>query len=204
MRKYIFTSIAILAFCSLLAQNEKIDLPCINQNNWYVGGKTKLSFTSQNYLNDEKIKTSMFRFSPDIGYFPIDRWGIDLSPAFETQTTEYPGVPKQKYNEFSVGLGTRYYLMPNKQNTNFFVHAGYEFGSYKYENDNDRTGFNSFNAGASFVCFKNRHVGLEIGLDYASKKYEGEEERINRIGLCAGLQIHLDPCGKGNRKVELQ
>jgi len=204
MRKYLFTSIAILAFFSVWAQNEKIDLPCIDQNNWYVGGKTKLSFTSQNYLNDEKIKTSMFRFSPDIGYFPIDRWGIDLSPSFETQTTEFPSLPKQKYNEFSLGLGTRYYLMPNKQNTNFFVHGGFEFGSYKYENDNDRTGFNSFNAGASFVYFKNRHVGLEIGLDYGSKKYEGEDDRISSIGLCAGLQIHLDPCGKGNRRIEVQ
>ena len=202
MRKILFFSTALLILSSIVnAQDkEKLDLPCINQNNWYVGGKTKLNFTSQNYLNDEKIKTSMFRFSPTIGYFVADRWGVDFSPSFESQSTEYPNLPKEKYNEFSLGLGSRYYLMPNKQNTNFFVHAGFEFGSYKSDNYDERFGFNSYNAGASFVYFKNRHVGLEIGLDYRSKKYEEEDDRISSIGLCAGLQIHLDPCGGGQKK----
>ena len=204
MKKYLFTTMALLACAALNAQNDGLDLlPRINANNWYVGGKTKLSFSSQNYL-DDKIKETMFRFSPNIGYFPIDRWGVSLSPAFETQTNEYPNLPELKYNEFSLGLETRYYLLPNKQHTNFFVSGGYELGSYKYDSDDDRTGFNRFNIGASFVYFKNPHVGLELGFEYGSKKYENEDERINRFGLCAGLQIHLDPCGKGNRRVEAQ
>lgn len=204
MRKYLFITTALIAFGSLQAQNDDLDLlPRINATNWYVGGKTKLSFSSQNYL-DDKIKETMFRFSPNIGYFPIDRWGVSLSPGFETQTNEYPNLPKVKYNEFSLGLETRYYLLPNKQNTNFFVSGGYELGSYKYESDDERTGFNRFNLGASFVYFKNPHVGLELGVEYGSKKYEDEDERINRFGLCAGLQIHLDPCGKRNRRIEVQ
>jgi hypothetical protein len=202
MRKYVFSAIAVLAFWNINAQDEKLDLfPRINQNNWYVGGKTKLSFSSQEYAGD-KIKESSFRFNPNIGYFPIDRWGISLSPGYETQTTEYPNMPESKYNEFSLGLETRYYLMPNKQNTNFFLSAGYNVGSYKYDNDPERTSFNRYNFGASFVYFKNPHVGLEIGFDYGSRKYE-EEERINRFGLCAGLQIHLDPCGR-NRRIEAE
>ena len=165
MKKYLFTTMALLACAALNAQNEGLDLlPRINANNWYVGGKTKLSFSSQNYL-DDKIKETMFRFSPNIGYFPIDRWGVSLSPAFETQTNEYPNLPELKYNEFSLGLETRYYLLPNKQHTNFFVSGGYELGSYKYDSDDDRTGFNRFNIGASFVYFKNPHVGLELGIE---------------------------------------
>lgn len=52
------------------------------------------------------------------------------------------------------------------------------------------------------MYFINGHVGLDTGFDYNSKKYKDEDERMNRFGLCAGLQIHLDPYGGGqNRRV---
>lgn len=170
-------------------------LPRINKNDWMLGGRGKLSFSSQNYINDEKIKETSFRLSPRIGYFVADRWAIGLSPSFEAGSTEIPSYGKDKYNELGLGINSRYYLMENKNKTNFFAEAGYSFGGAQF-NDDDRIGVNGYNLGLNFVYFKNPFVALELGFEYGSKKYEDEDERINKFGLCAGLQIHLDPCGR--------
>ncbi len=46
------------------------------------------------------------------------------------------------------------------------------------------------------ALFLNRNVAVEIGFDYSSFKYEDEDDRSSRFGLCAGFQVYLDPCSK--------
>ena len=59
------------------------------------------------------------------------------------------------------------------------------------EDDDDRISYNSYNLGLSMACFLNKHISLELGVEYSSKKYEDEDSRVNRIGLCAGFQMHF-------------
>jgi len=183
-------TLAVLAIGSLTALHAQIDA-----HQWLVGGKTKLSFTSQDFMGD-KIKETDFRFRPNVGFFPVDKWAVGVNLDFEASSYEYPGSPKQKYNEIGAGLFTRYYFLDKTKKTNLFAEAGFNVGGYKYDTDDERTNYNKLNIGVSTAIFLNRHVALEIGVDYSTRKWEDEDERINRFGLCGGFQIHLDPCRK--------
>lgn len=189
-------TLAVLGICCLTAAFTQI-----NAHQWLVGGKGKLSFTSQDYLND-KIKESTFRLSPNIGYFPKDKWAIGINLDFESSTYEFPGNNKEKYNEIGAGIFSRYYFLDKIRKTNIFVDGGYNIGGYKYDTDDERTNYNKFMLGLAAAFFINQHVAFELGIDYSSRKWEDENERINRFGLCGGFQIHLDPCVKVVRPKE--
>jgi outer membrane protein assembly factor BamA len=186
-------TLALMALCFATFSYAQPPYP-IQKGNFLGGGKGKLSFSSQDYLG-EKLKETNFMIRPSLGYFPADQWALGLNLNFESSKVKLDDTELGKSNELGAGLWTRYYFLPETKKTNFFGEAGFNFGGAK-EDDDDRISYNSYNLGLSMAHFINGHIALELGLDYSSKKYEDEDERLNRFGLCAGFQMHFDPCNK--------
>ena len=161
----------------------------IQKGDFLGGGKGKLSFSSQDYFG-EKYKETNFMLRPNLGYFVMDQWALGLNLNFESTKIKLDNTEIGKSNEFGAGLWTRYYILPETKRTNFFGEAGYNIGGYK-DDDQERINYNSYNLGFSMAHFMNAHIAFELGFDFSSKKYEDEDERINRFGLCAGFQMHF-------------
>lgn len=187
--KKILLPVAVL-FCTstILAQPDK--------GTWLLGGRSGFSSSSQDYFGD-KIKQTDFRLGPRLGYFVRDQLAVTLNPGFEAQTYQFGNSPKQKYNEFDVGAGLQYYFLPPERKFNVYAEAGYMLGSYK-EDDDERVGYGKYHLGAGGMCFINQHVAFDFGIGYGSKKYENEDERINRISITTGFQIFIDCLHKKN------
>ena len=167
----------------------------ISQGNFLGGGKGKLSFTSQKYLNDQKLKDTKVHLRPDFGYFPIDNWAIGANLNFESTKSKIDDQEIDKSNDVGAGIWSRYYILPKTHRMNVFGEAGFNFGGSKFDDD-DRISYNSFNLGVSMAYFVNSFIAFELGVEYASKKWEDEDERINRVALCGGFQMHFGPCTK--------
>ncbi len=197
MKKIVFAFTLLCFSTILLAQTT---YPIV-KGSWLAGGKTKLAFSSEPYIGDEKIKTTSFRFSPNIGHFIADQWAIGGKLDFETSSTKFGNMDPEKYNDMGLGIFTRYYFLEATQRTNFFGEAGFSIGSYKYDDDEERNGYNNFNLALAMALFLNRNVAIEIGFDYSSFKYEDEDDRSSRFGLCAGFQAYLDPCSKSKARL---
>ncbi len=106
--KKIVLAVAVLCYSSSLLSQTTY---AIEKGSWLAGGKTKLSFTSEPYFNNEKIKTSSFRFSPNLGYFVADQWAIGGKLDFETSSTKFGNMDPEKYNDIGLGIMTRYYFL---------------------------------------------------------------------------------------------
>ncbi len=197
MKKIVFVFSLLCCSSGLLAQT----IYAIEKGSFLAGGKTKLAFSSQPYIGDEKIKTTSFRFSPNLGYFVADQWAIGGKLDFETSSTKFGNMDPEKYNDMGIGVFSRYYFLPATHQTNFFGEAGFSIGSYKYDDDEERSGYNNFNLSLATAIFLNRNVALEFGLDYSSFKYEDEDDRSSRFGICGGFQVYLDPCSKNRARV---
>jgi hypothetical protein len=165
----------------------------IQKGNFLGGGKGKLSFSSQEYL-DEKYKETHIMLRPSFGYFLMDGWAVGINLDMESTKIKLGSDEIGNSNDLGAGLWTHYYFLPAIKKINFFGEAGFNMGGYK-EDDDDRIGYNCYNFGLSMACFLNKHVALEIGVEYSSKKYEDEDSRVNRVGLCAGFQIHFSTLG---------
>jgi hypothetical protein len=192
MKKFL---LAIFIF-SCIAETIAQEFDYVGEGRFLAGGKGSLKFDRWEYLAGENAKETSVRFSPNFGYFFINKWAAGVNLDFESSSTKYPNqTDKDTYNEVGIGLFTRYYLCPVKSRKTFFGEAGFNVGGYKY-NDQDRINYNSFFLGAAFACFINRYIALELGLEYRSHKYEDEDERSTRFGLCAGFQMMFGPCGR--------
>ena len=181
-------TLTLAVICSVLVSHAQ-EAYLIQKGNFLGGGKGKLTFSSQDYLG-EKYKETHFMIRPSIGYFIINQWAVGLNLDVETTTIKLDDDKLGKSNDMGAGIWTRYYVLPAIKKINFFGEAGFNMGGVK-EDDDDRINYNSINLGFSMACFLNRNVALELGVEYSTKKYEDEDEPINRFGLCAGFQIHF-------------
>ena len=185
MKKITLILLVIFICASSFAQAPYL----IQKGNFLGGGKGKLTFSSQDYLG-EKYKETHIMLRPNFGYFVIDQLAIGLNLDVESTQIKLGSDEIGKTNDLGAGLWTRYYALPATKKINFFGEGGINMGGYK-EDDDDRISYNSYNLGLSMACFLNKHISLELGVEYSSKKYEDEDSRVNRIGLCAGFQMHF-------------
>lgn len=152
----------------------------IQKNDWLIGGSTKFS---SNKTAD--IKTSMFEFSPNAGYFFANNFAGGLrSDINSVKLEDEDAVSNVLFSPF-----LRYYFLPSDSKVNIMLDGSFGFGSTSAAGDTkSQSGF-GFVAGPAI--FLNKHTALEFTLGYNSIKFEDDPDRSNTFTVGVGFQVHL-------------
>jgi hypothetical protein len=170
MKKTLFGVVLMIVGFSASAQ--------ISKNQWLVGGIA--GFESAKFAG---VKASIINFSPNAGYFFIDKLAGGLRMEFARAKAE----GEDAVSALLVAPFARYYFLPAKDSKlNIFADASYGFGSEA------KSSINQFAIQAGPAVFLGPNTALEFTLFYKSKGGEDfDEERLNSFGLNIGFQIHL-------------
>ena len=167
--------LSILLITTVLFSNAQI-----SQNNWMVGGS--FTFTSSEVMD---ITTNTTLFSPNIGYFFVDRFAGGIKGNLSALKMEGEDV----MSSFMFGPYLRYYLLKNDKDFNLHFDGSYMFGATKAAGETFNQ--NGYELAVTPMVFLNKHTALELRVSYGSVDTEGETERTNTFGLGVGFQIHL-------------
>ena len=172
MKKLLLFVLLITTTCIANAQ--------INKNNWMVGGS--FAFSSSEVMD---ITTKTTLFSPNLGYFFLDRFAGGIKGNLSALKMEGDEV----LSTSMFGPYVRYYLLKNEANFNMHLEGNYMFGATKAAGET----FNQdgYELAVTPMVFLNKHTALEMRVSYGSVNTEGETERTNTFGLGIGFQIHL-------------
>ena len=173
--------LSILLITTVLFSNAQI-----SQNNWMVGGS--FAFTSSEVMD---ITTKTTLFSPNIGYFFVDRFAGGIKGNLSALKMEGEDVMSSSM----FGPYLRYYLFKNDKDFNLHFDGSYMFGATKAAGETFNQ--NGYELAVTPMVFLNKHTALELRVSYGSVDTEGETERTNTFGLGVGFQIHL---GGGDTK----
>lgn len=152
----------------------------VQKNDWLIGGSTK--FSSNKTAN---LKTSMFEFSPNAGYFFANNFAGGLRSGINSVKLEdEDAVSSVLFSPF-----LRYYFLPSDNKVNIMLDGSFGFGSTSAVGDTkSQSGF-GFAAGPAI--FLNKHTALEFTLGYNSIKSEDDPDRSNTFTVGVGFQVHL-------------
>lgn len=155
----------------------------VTMGNLITGGT--VAFQSTEYTESDN-NVDIFIFTPNVGYFFMDRLAGGIRANFSKLTEE-----GSDYSDISGGPFVRYYFLPAAKRTNIFLDGSFLFGREKFENfpSENKTEF-GFAAGPAF--FLNPHVAMEAMVTWRSLKYEDDGGRYNTFGIAVGFQIHLN------------
>ena len=167
--------LSILLITTVLFSNAQI-----SQNNWMVGGS--FAFTSSEVMD---ITTKTTLFSPNIGYFFVDRFAGGIKGNLSALKMEGEDVMSSSM----FGPYLRYYLFTNDKDFNLHFDGSYMFGATKAAGETFNQ--NGYELAVTPMVFLNKHTALELRVSYGSVDTEGETERTNTFGLGVGFQIHL-------------
>jgi len=152
----------------------------VQKNDWLIGGSTKFS---SNKTAD--LKTTMFEFSPNAGYFFVNNFAAGLRAGINSVKLE--GTDAVSSSLFSPFL--RYYFLPAANKVNFMLDGSFGVGSTSAAGETISQ--NGFGFAAGPAIFLNKHTALEFTLGYNSIKYEADPDRSNTFTLGVGFQVHL-------------
>lgn len=168
-------SIALLFFGLIGSLNAQI-----MKNDWLLGGGIKFA---SNKVAD--IKTSMFEFSPNAGYFFVNNFAGGLRADINSVKLE----DEDAVTSTLISPFLRYYFLPGDNKVNIMLDGSFGFGSTSGLGETkSQSGF-GFAAGPAI--FLNKHAALEFTLGYNSIKYEDDPDRSNTFTVGLGFQIHL-------------
>ena len=165
--------LSILLITTVLFSNAQI-----SQNNWMVGGS--FAFTSSEVMD---ITTKTTLFSPNIGYFFVDRFAGGIKGNLSALKMEGEDVMSSSM----FGPYLRYYLLKNDKDFNLHFDGSYMFGATKAAGETFNQ--NGYELAVTPMVFLNKHTALELRVSYGSVDTEGETERTNTFGLGVGFQI---------------
>lgn len=172
MKKFL---LSFLLITTVLFSNAQI-----SQNNWMVGGS--FAFTSSEAMD---ITTKTTLFSPNIGYFFVDRFAGGIKGNLSALKMEGEDVMSSSM----FGPYLRYYLLKNDKDFNLHFDGSYMFGATKAAGETFNQ--NGYELAVTPMVFLNKHTALELRVSYGSVDTEGETEWTNTFGLGIGFQIHL-------------
>jgi hypothetical protein len=152
----------------------------VQKNDWLIGGSTKFS---SNKTAD--LKTTMFEFSPNAGYFFVNNFAVGLRAGISSVKLE--GTDAVSSSLFSPFL--RYYFLPAANKVNFMLDGSFGVGSTSAVGETISQ--NGFGLAAGPAIFLNKHTALEFTLGYNSIKYEADPDRSNTFTIGVGFQVHL-------------
>ena len=168
-------SIALLFFGLMGSLNAQI-----MKNDWLLGGGIKFA---SNKVAD--LKTSMFEFSPNAGFFFVNNFAGGLRADINSVKLE----DEDAVSSTLISPFLRYYFLPGDNKVNIMLDGSFGFGSTSGVGETkSQSGF-AFAAGPAI--FLNKHTALEFTLGYNSIKYEDDPDRSNTFTVGVGFQIHL-------------
>ena len=175
-------AIALLSFVNSNAQ--------ITKGNWMVGGSGSFYKTE---AGDQTSTTegNGFNISGNIGYFPINKFAVGLTPSIGYSKTKGNSEPGKGYG---IGLFTRYYFLNAEKRINLFSHLEYRYTA-SYSGSTNTGNGNNFIIKAGPVIYFNSSVGREITLNYEDsniKSQYGSDSTFNNLNIGVGFQIHLE------------
>lgn len=174
-----------IVFTTVLTVNAQI-----TKGNWMVGGSGNFSSSKAESNSSVSEGTSINLFA-DIGYFPLDKFVVGLTPSV--------GYSKTKGNSdsstgFGIGVFTRYYFLEYEKKINLFSHLEYNFFN-NYTGGNKTTTSNNFIIKGGPVIYLNSSVGIELTLNYENSKFNslnGSDSTFKNFSVGIGFQIHLE------------
>ena len=152
----------------------------VQKNDWLIGGSTKFS---SNKTAD--IKTSMFEFSPNVGFFFFNNFAGGLRADINSVKVE----GEDAISSSLISPFLRYYFLPSDNKVNFMLDGNFGFGSTS--GLGETTNQSGFGFAAGPAIFLNKHAALEFTLGYNSIKFEGDPDRSNTFAVGVGFQLHL-------------
>lgn len=179
----------IIAVVILFAVNSNAQ---ITKGNWMVGGNGLFSSNQEfSTITSEKYNSQTIQFTPNVGYFIIDKLTIGTKLGYEGNFVSY--ASGFNYNTFSIGFFSRYYLLKPEKLVNVFIESAYLLEERKYNGENFNINKNNtyyFMTGTSI--FFNSSVSMEIMLKYSKTLYQNKDTGVNRLQLGLGFQIFLE------------
>lgn len=152
----------------------------VQKNDWLMGGSTKFSSNKT-----AGIKTTMFEFSPNAGYFFVNNFAVGLRAGISSVKLE--GTDAVSSSLFSPFL--RYYLLPVANKVNFMLDGSFGLGSTTAVGKT--VAQNGFGFAAGPAIFLNKHTAFEFTLGYNSIKIKDDPDRSNTFTVGVGFQVHL-------------
>lgn len=155
----------------------------ISSGNALVGGTV-----GYNSSKAGDAKTTVFNFSPNLGYFFINNLAGGLRVDLQNSATDL-GMLEVESSSTLVSPFLRYYVLPAAKKLNVFADVSAGFGSTKFEGVKNSS--TALGVAAGPVFFITRNAALEFQVGYTSIKTKDVEERTANMGVGLGLQIHL-------------
>ncbi len=166
----------------------------ITKGNWMMGGNLSLSNNeseSTTGSNTQTFKANKFNIDGSIGYFPIDKLAIGLSPSF---TWNNPEGSRNSGIGYGLGPFARYYYLKPEKRFNLFSHFEYIYYN-GFSNGEKISSTNEFTIKNGVAVFLNSSVALELSLNYNNSKVDfesGTTSKFKEFNIGVGFQIHLE------------
>lgn len=174
MKKVLFAALMTIAVQGVFAQ--------VNKGQWLVGGSAGFESHKQG-----EAKVTEFSFSPNAGYFFIDKLAGGLR--VDLNSVKVKGADDAS-SAFLIAPFVRYYFLDAAQKVNVFADASYGFGSVK--EDGESASQNGFAVSAGPAVFLSPNTALEFALQYRSMGGDAYgDDNLNTFGFKVGFQIHL-------------
>jgi len=148
----------------------------VDKGNWFVAGYSNfgLDIGKSKYRYDgttsENYKYSDFYFTPEAGYFVIDKLSAGLFLDFDRYTEKYDDGDKDFDTKIIIGPFVRYYIMEYKKLWPY-AEGRVGFGSEKYTNNYDsdykpKWSYFTTRLGAGATYFVTNQVGIDLFMGY--------------------------------------
>jgi hypothetical protein len=142
--------------------------------------------------------TTSFTFSPNFGYFIIDRVAVGGNMAYTTSKDNGNNGTSDKASSFVLSPLARYYL-----DHRIFVQGTFGFGSGKDVSTSPtlssttRYGIGQWSLGVGYAYFLNDHVAIEPIIKYQSQAEKADisgnpKETYKGVVINIGIQVYLD------------
>jgi hypothetical protein len=156
----------------------------ITKHNWLVGGSARIAKEQEKLIGSD-VNSLDVQLSPNIGYFPLDKFAAGLKPYFGFAKLKTPTFT-DKTSTLGIGPFIRYYFLPVDKRVNIFAES-----DYQYLTDFKGYSQNRFIFSAGPVIFFNSSVGIESTLNYQIIRTNGSGTDVKTFFIGIGFQIHL-------------
>ncbi|OAZ03668.1 hypothetical protein [Flavobacterium succinicans] len=158
----------------------------ITKGNWMVGGDAFFSSVTNKDANGSVEQSStQLLFSPNLGYFFIDRLVGGLGTSFGFSRIN---GNNNSTSGISVRPFLRYYFLKPENRINVLLEANYSYA--KDFNSSDFSNRYGFKTGP--VVYFNSSVGLEMIIKYEHSFVSIDSRTADNFQVGLGLQIHLE------------
>jgi hypothetical protein len=189
----------------------------ISKKQLIIGGVVSgnYSSTDQFYQESDRTLRSEEQYTLNIpvglGYFIMNKWAVGIQCNYlrnqreivyvlDPDIVNYEGMIKEEYNQFGLGVFTRFYVLPQKNSFNIYLSTGYSYpkltynleGVNDYNNESSSYRLHQFNFSIAPVYFINNRIAIEFVMSYINEsgKY-GTYINSNTFLLGIGLQGHF-------------